>query len=152
MTRAVYTVDQLAERLGLSRGAVHAMIGRGEIKAFRVGHLIRIRADVAEALPIPPKVPSFVYFIATRPPRGKKIKIGFATNVHKRLKALQTSSPVKLQLVLSFPGTRQDEQALHKRFAEHRMEGEWFRWCKAIADYIDEQFDADQTPNEWDYT
>lgn len=98
----------------------------------------------------------FVYFIATATPRGRKVKIGYATNVNKRRRALQTASPVKLEVLMTIPGDMADEKLLHKQFAAHRMEGEWFRWCREISDYINDAWDL--TPsgrdeqNPWDYT
>jgi excisionase family DNA binding protein len=45
----VYSVRTLAERWGCSHGLVRNMIRRGELRSFRYGNLIRIRADaVAE--------------------------------------------------------------------------------------------------------
>ena len=45
LDRAVYSVAQVAERWSCSDGHVYALVHGGELRAFRVGHLIRIRAD-----------------------------------------------------------------------------------------------------------
>lgn len=68
---------------------------------------------------------SVVYFIQA----GKRgpIKIGVATNVRKRLDALQTGSPYRLRLRATVPGDLYTEGAYHRMFSEHRMSGEWFK-------------------------
>lgn len=69
-------------------------------------------------------VQGFVYFVRG----GDRIKIGFSQLPVEmgRLQALQTGSPVELELVGQRPGTKLTERALHKLFAEDRVHGEWF--------------------------
>lgn len=68
-----------------------------------------------------------VYFIRAN---GKgAVKIGYATDVKSRLSGLQTSHRHKLAVVGVISGSRQDEKDFHKRFAHHRISGEWFN-CK----------------------
>lgn len=64
------------------------------------------------------------------------IKIGFTTNLRKRLRSLRTGSPKQLRIRLTIPGTRDDERELHRRFAAHQERGEWFRLAEPIADFI----------------
>jgi hypothetical protein len=64
-----------------------------------------------------------VYFIGT--PEGP-VKIGFTTNVNKRLPTIQVSSPVRLKVLAILPGSRVNEGGLHVRFARQRLHGEWF--------------------------
>lgn len=64
-----------------------------------------------------------VYFISNG--RGE-IKIGIASDVAKRLAALQTAHASGLVLLASFPGVQAHERALHRRFAAARTRGEWF--------------------------
>jgi Meiotically up-regulated gene 113 len=52
------------------------------------------------------------------------VKIGYAVDPKKRLAMLQTGQPLTLSLLWSCHGDH--EQALHRRFAEHRVRGEWF--------------------------
>lgn len=65
------------------------------------------------------------------------VKIGYATDLVRRMEALQIANPIDLELVL-FLQTRtlSDavtlERALHRRFAQHRHRGEWFRDCPEI--------------------
>ncbi len=75
---------------------------------------------------------SFVYFIAS--PRA--VKIGRSTQPRKRLRALQRFNAERLELLGVVPGRQLVELALHKRFAKHRIAGEWFRDCCEIRDFV----------------
>ncbi len=57
---------------------------------------------------------------------GDRIKIGYSRNVRLRIQKLaQVAGP--LELLASFPGTRDNEAAFHRRFQSHRLFGEWFQ-------------------------
>jgi len=73
-----------------------------------------------------------VYFVRS----GKLIKIGFTTDLEGRVSRLQTGSPYDLQLLGTIDGTRRDEQALHRRFANLNVRGEWFRGHASLMAYI----------------
>jgi hypothetical protein len=65
----------------------------------------------------------WVYFVQA--PCGS-IKIGRARNVEFRIRELQCANPQKLTLLaVALDGNREAEY--HRRFAEHRMQGEWFQ-------------------------
>lgn len=64
-----------------------------------------------------------IYFVRTR----KAIKIGFATNLKQRLTQLQVGNSNPLKVMLTVPGTKEDEALLHHLLREHRIRGEWFR-------------------------
>jgi hypothetical protein len=66
---------------------------------------------------------SYVYFIAGD---DTPIKIGFSSQPHERLAILQTAHWTKLSIVAMAEGTLSDESAFHRRFANHRLHGEWF--------------------------
>jgi hypothetical protein len=55
------------------------------------------------------------------------IKIGVSTDPEQRLRTLQSSSPQPLTLLAFMPGGVESERDLHRRFADGRLEGEWFR-------------------------
>lgn len=81
----------------------------------------------------------FIYFILNED--SNAIKIGRATNVVKRLKALQTSSPAKLKLIksLQVEGAKEAqalEQSLHQQFSDLRVTGEWFKAETKLLEYI----------------
>lgn len=79
-----------------------------------------------------------VYFIRS----GKRgaIKIGWAKDVSKRLRILQTGSAEELSLIGAIPGGKRLERQIHERFAADRLTGEWFkptaevrRWARMAA-------------------
>lgn len=64
------------------------------------------------------------YFIG---PDEGPIKIGFTIGpVEQRMLALQVGSPVRLSIIASVAGPPKLERAYHRRFAAHRLHGEWF--------------------------
>ena len=70
------------------------------------------------------------------------VKIGFSTNVPKRLKSLQTASPYRLEVLATWAGTDADEKALHLKFAEYRKTGEWFKagdWLNRLLEDVKPQ-------------
>lgn len=68
---------------------------------------------------------SCVYFIRAGA-RGP-IKIGLAVDVGQRMRSLQTASPTLLELIGAIPGGLKLEKAIHRRLAEFRLHGEWFK-------------------------
>lgn len=68
----------------------------------------------------------FVY--AVQAVEGRKlVKFGFTRgDPEKRLRHLQTGSPVELRLLCAVPGWPADETRLQRGFAEIRVRGEWF--------------------------
>jgi len=64
------------------------------------------------------------------------VKIGVTSNPRARFLALAGGLPGKLQIHLLFEGRRQDEQRLHRIFAHHRENGEWFRLAGNLASWV----------------
>lgn len=91
--------------------------------------------------------PGHVYFIQGE--GGGLIKIGWATNPAVRLKAMQMVCPVRLVMLLSFPGSGDTERALHKRFANLRAHGEWFEPSAALLAVIEELRAYPPEPPVW---
>jgi hypothetical protein len=56
-------------------------------------------------------------------------KIGIAINPSKRLKGIKTSCPFPVEILKTWKSENAVavEQAIHRRFAEHRLNGEWFK-------------------------
>jgi hypothetical protein len=67
----------------------------------------------------------FVYF--AQAVKSGFIKIGFSILPPRRIANLQTASFERLRLVSYLRGTMRTESELHKRFAAHRLIGEWYR-------------------------
>jgi hypothetical protein len=90
------------------------------------------RISAAEAAKAEEEI--FVYFIHSE---SGGIKIGMAQDIDKRLRGLQTAHPAKLTLMASCLGGQPVEREYHKRFAEHRLHGEWFSPAPEILAEID---------------
>jgi len=75
-----------------------------------------------------------IYFIQSK--SDGRVKIGSSSDPEARLKQLQTGSSAELILIGKLPGSVDEERALHKRFAEHKTDGEWFFPAKEIFDFI----------------
>ena len=75
--------------------------------------------------------------------KGGPIKIGVTRDVYKRLDALQTASPYRLELKMLIPGMGIAERTLHSLFADHRLSGEWFDPAPAVLDFIGGRLDPE---------
>jgi hypothetical protein len=62
----------------------------------------------------------------------RRIKIGFSTNVPRRLTEIPTD-----ELLAAAAGTRADELRLHDRFAAARINREWFKPVPELLGYIE---------------
>ena len=67
---------------------------------------------------------------------NKFLKIGYTKNIHKRLSQLQTSSPVKLEVLHLIEGDVDLEKELHQSFGNLVVSGEWFEFHESILDYF----------------
>lgn len=54
------------------------------------------------------------------------VKIGFTTDLHKRLVGIQNGCAQPLLVLRYFDGDASAEARLHQMFKKHRMRGEWF--------------------------
>lgn len=75
-----------------------------------------------------------VYFIrdAERP----EVKIGYSYSPTTRMKALQHNHPRPLQLLKTIYGFRAEEAALHRKFKQYRLHGEWFQLSDELVRFI----------------
>lgn len=80
----------------------------------------------------------FVYFVQRADAPDTPIKIGYATNPEARLVTLQIASPWPLCILGVVDGDKQDERDMHARFADARMQGEWFKPIAPLLGYIKE--------------
>lgn len=59
---------------------------------------------------------------------GPYVKIGWTKGeLEGRLKGLRTGAPEPLVVYGTIQGTMAEERELHARFADYRLQGEWFR-------------------------
>lgn len=63
------------------------------------------------------------------------VKIGMSSCVEKRLSQLQTSNPYNLDVIFRLECVDRDsakasERAFHSKFADCRLNGEWFDWTR----------------------
>lgn len=75
-----------------------------------------------------------IYFI--RDPLTRRLKIGCAKDPWNRLRNIQTGCPTDLELAAILPGEEADERALHKRFRQFHVRGEWFAETGELAAYV----------------
>lgn len=74
---------------------------------------------------------------------GSAVKIGWTAR-HPgmpggRLSQLQTAHFAELTLIGAMQAPVHWESELHRRFSEHRIRGEWFRYVPAIVEYFDQR-------------
>ena len=72
-------------------------------------------------------VTGYVYFLEA--PKSKLIKIGYGSDVKRRVMRLQTGSPERLCILGVLPSMDPInlERHLHRKFADLRVHGEWFK-------------------------
>lgn len=63
-----------------------------------------------------------------------RVKLGYSSNINRRIKNLQTASAKKLECKWRFfcgddeENAREMEKKLHRSCDAHHVRGEWFRW------------------------
>lgn len=82
---------------------------------------------------IPPEM--LVYFIRN----GHKgaVKIGVTANLSGRLSALSHPMMKELKLLGTIEGGYGAEKEMHKRFAEYRIKGEWFKFEGKLKEFVE---------------
>lgn len=68
--------------------------------------------------------------------KGGSIKIGFSASPENRIRELSTGVPHAIKPLGVMEGTVQEERALHKRFYEHHVRGEWFRPAPDVLAFV----------------
>lgn len=77
---------------------------------------------------------SCVYFIQCGSTGA--IKIGISRNPWRRITKMQSDCPGELSLLATLAGGRDEEEALHTRFAEARIRGEWYSPTAELLDLV----------------
>lgn len=150
----IYTVAAAADRLGVHPATLRRWDHKGVLKPdfyTATGHR-RYYASTLERWAIPGHaVPEFVDFMSRKGlvyffECDDFIKIGFSLDPESRLRQIQvsgngTTAPQNVnmreaKMITAAPGSRNDEKALHDRFAATRDEGEWFKKSAELTDYV----------------
>jgi len=76
-----------------------------------------------------------IYFIGNR--EIKKVKIGYAKNIIRRLKSISAHSPVEVEILGFMKGDVNGEHAIHRHFKEFRLHKEWFELSSPIEKFIE---------------
>jgi hypothetical protein len=150
---AVFTVDEVAERLHKSRRWVMSYVrsrnigGKaGRTRLFTDEDILQIELalrrsqrppqhiiDAYLLLPNATDKHGSVYFIEA----GGFIKIGHSKDWKGRLRGLSGSSPLPLAILYVTRGGHEKERALHRKFQHCRSHGEWFHKAPDLLAYID---------------
>ncbi|SDC05576.1 Meiotically up-regulated gene 113 [Bradyrhizobium brasilense] len=69
---------------------------------------------------------------------GPYIKIGYSTDLRRRIEDLECRLPEPLVIHATFPGSRKIEAALHGKYDGLRLRGEWFRNEGPLAAWVNE--------------
>jgi hypothetical protein len=70
------------------------------------------------------KTDGVVYFIQEG---GGAIKVGWTSDMERRLETFRTSNSSDLTVLLTLPGSMALERAIQSKISSHRIRGEWFR-------------------------
>ncbi len=108
----------------------------GKLAITKVG-LMRMLDDLSALAPgrDPLPIRRVVYFIHEA--GSGLIKIGYTERLGARLTQLRTPTPHRLTVLLTIPGAREMEGAMHRRFAALRERGEWFRAGAELLSFIE---------------
>ncbi len=68
--------------------------------------------------------------------QGDRVKIGTAKNIRARLHGATTFAAYDVSLLAWMPGSRSTEMALHARFRELRVRGEWFHFKGELREFV----------------
>jgi len=68
----------------------------------------------------------WVYFALC--PAIDMLKIGWSVDPGQRIVSLQPGVPFPVEMITARPGSKADEKALHLRYSDLRVSGEWFRY------------------------
>lgn len=78
---------------------------------------------------------TYVYFV--KAVDSDSVKIGRATDVSKRIRALQIGHDSKLELLALVPAHFGLERALHRRFRHQHRRGEWYAYDGELRSFVE---------------
>lgn len=132
----VFSVEEVAKKLGKSRRWIVSLLRDREIGRQAGRTILLTKVDYSNLMAVIADIDKhgFIYIVGY----SEFLKIGFTTNVRKRLSAIQSSLPIVLTTYCIFAGSLEQEQNLHIKFAEFKLRGEWFRQSPDLMTYIAE--------------
>ena len=74
-----------------------------------------------------------IYFIQSL----DTVKIGYTDNLSARKKQLESANPHGIVVIGTVVGDMNMEKTIHKNLDKYRLNGEWFKNCSAVRNYID---------------
>lgn len=78
-----------------------------------------------------------VYFVQSE--GNNLIKIGYTTNLKKRLAKMRTDSSTPLKVLFAMEAYRLEEKSIHSGLFKFNIHGEWFAPSAELLEYIEEQ-------------
>ncbi len=134
------SLHELAKALLVPSGTLKRWCGEG-MPSLRIGTVVRFDLNEATAWmnethpnTIARARQAMVYVVQRD--SDDAVKIGWTSDVVRRVKELRKNQDFQLVLLLTFPGDKPDELRLHKRFAADAIGLEWFRYSEAIAGWL----------------
>lgn len=131
---------RFAEHIGVAHGTIKRWLTEG-LPVRRNGNRVWITPADGRAW-VEARYPNTiargrkgVLYIASRAKDGA-IKIGWTSDVVRRLSELRKDSRSAVELVACFPGDKPDELRLHTRFATDRIEREWYRASESLLAFV----------------
>lgn len=141
------TLQELSHHLCLGEGVILEMVEDGELPApeKRSGKVVWCWQDVEGAMVNGAANTRCVYFIEMQ----DFIKIGFTTNIRRRLYQIKRGLPYQVKLLHQMPGDFDLELDIHRRWNHLRYDGEWFHKSPDLLDFIERLRTSDEpiSPN-----
>lgn len=145
------TVEEMSDLVGVSVSTIRRLLPEMENNAPEAAFIrepkrgrIFVSAKYAmgffnaeKTIELPNKDSGEVYLMRDR--SSGFFKIGYSKNSENRLKSFKTGNAT-IDLIEVFPGTYQDESALHNIFKYKRKQGEWFSLDWSDIDKIKDYF------------
>lgn len=135
------STEDVAEMLGVSPRKVRDLpipfVRVGKNRRYHPEHLDEFKSNPED--PWDEEINGRIYFLKAY--CGRYVKIGYATDVAKRVTSLDLSHPEPLTLLGSVPGNMRIEKFFHRKFRDQRARGEWFHLTEDLNQQIREYID-----------
>lgn len=135
-----------AEMIGVAHGTIKRWLTEGDdpLPARRTVGSARVWIMPADGLAwVERRYPKSIardrrgtIYVAVRA-TDQAVKIGWTSDVMRRIGELRRHSRSAVELLACFPGDKPDELRLQGRFADDRIEGEWFRPSPSVSSFVE---------------